>query len=66
MKPSTVYVPSVFNTSVNYYILSLKLVTCAFYILESQGYSLTYSDSEKSRSTRWYSLCFSKIFISYI
>lgn len=66
MMPSTVHVPSVLNTSTDYYISLLKLMTCAFHILESQGYSLTSIDFVKSKSVKCYSFCFSKIFVGYI
>lgn len=54
MMPSSVHAPSVFNTSVDYYISLLKLMTCTFPILESQGYSLTSIDSVKSKSVKCY------------
>lgn len=61
MIPSTVHAPSVLNTSVDYYVSLLKLMTCAFQILELWGYLLTCIDFKKSRRVKCYSCCFTKI-----
>lgn len=66
MIPSTVHAPSILNTSVDYYVSLLKLMTCVFQILELRGYLLTFTDFKKSRSVKCYSCCFTKISVGYL
>lgn len=66
MIPSTVHAPSVLNTSVDYYVSLLKLMTCAFQILELWGYLLTYIDFKKSKSVNCYPCCFTNVSVGYV